>query len=113
MASLDDYVPEHWPPDTIRERIHHLRRIILVHSIIYYRFNTSIIADNVFDEWTYELARIQRANPLAMCEVLYHKEAFMFFSGADAYALPLYDKRATQRALWLMRQRSEKGTWPD
>jgi hypothetical protein len=112
MARVEDQVLEYWERGTDEERIHHLRRIILVHSILYYRFNTSVIADHVFDEWTYELARIQRENPLAMVRVLYHKESFLFFAGADAYALPLYDRRATNRAIQIMRKRDKPTPWP-
>lgn len=111
MARVEDQVLEYWERGTDEERIHHLRRIILVHSILYYRFDTSVIADHVFDGWTYELAQLQRENPLAMCRVLYHKESFLFFSGADAYALPLYDKRATIRAIQIIRDRTKKATW--
>lgn len=113
MAGLDKQPVEHWFPGTDEERIHHLRRVILVHSILYYRFDKSLIADHVFDGWTYELAQLQKENPLAMVRVLYHKESFMFFNGADAYALPLYDRRATNRAIWLAREKDKEVPWPD
>lgn len=113
MARVEDQVLEYWEEGTDEERIHHLRRIILVHSILYYRFNTSVIADHVFDGWTYELAQLQRENPLAMVRVLYHKESFLFFSGADAYSLPLYDRRATNRAIQIMRERKKVMEWPN
>lgn len=111
MARVEDQTLEYWEPGSDEERIHHLRRIILVHSILYYRFDASVIADHVFDGWTYELAQLQRENPLAMVRVLYHKESFLFFSGADAYALPLYDRRATNRAIQIMRERAIKASW--
>jgi hypothetical protein len=105
LARVVDEVLEYWDLGTIEERIHRLRRVILVHAIMYYRFDASVISDHMFDNWTYELAKLQTEDPLATARVLYHKESFLGFSGADAYSLPLYDRRATNRALGIIRER--------
>ena len=43
--------------DVVRERIAQRRRQILVHSIIYYRFNENIITDHTWAEWAKELVQ--------------------------------------------------------
>lgn len=101
--SKKSYVPEHWIPGTKEERIHHLRRIVLIHSILYYRFDASVISDYQFDSWSRELAALQENDREASERVQYYKDAFRGFDGSSGFYLPLYDKRATNKALWLLR----------
>lgn len=96
-----NYVAEHFEPGTVEERIHHLRRIVLIHSILYYQFDVTVVKDNVFDGWSYELATLQDGNPEAFEAVQYMKEAFRDFDGSGGSMLPLSDPRATSRALRL------------
>lgn len=44
-------------------RIRHMRRQILVHSIIYYRFNDNLIDDFKYDKIARELVKLQAKNP--------------------------------------------------
>lgn len=113
MSVSKPYIPEHWAPGAVEERIHHLRRIVLVHSILYYRFDLTVISDFQFDAWGQELAALQHANHNASERVLYHREAYREFGGESGYFLPLYDKRATQRALWLSRLRERRMRYDD
>ena len=43
-------------PTDIAELINRRRRQLLVHSIIYYRFDKNIVSDSVWTEWAIELA---------------------------------------------------------
>lgn len=97
-----DYVPEHWEPGSVEERIHRLRRIVLVHSILYYRFDKNVVADAVFDAWAYELAGLKETEPEADERVRYMREEFRTFDGSGGSALPLDDPRATSNALKLL-----------
>jgi hypothetical protein len=92
------YQPEHWDLGTVEERIHHLRRLVLLHSILYYRFDNPIISDGQFDSWARELAKKQKDNPEASERVHYHKEAFRDFEGETGFHLPLEDERTLARA---------------
>jgi hypothetical protein len=92
------------PTISLEEKIKRLRRVVLVHSIIYYRLNRSIMPDAQFDEISYELASYQRTCPEFCMEIDYHPEAFEGYSGETAYHLPLYDGPATQIALWLLNE---------
>jgi hypothetical protein len=106
--SKSTFVQEHWDPGTIEERIHHLRRIVLIHSILYYRFDESVISDYQFDSWSRELAALQQNNKDASERVIYYREAYREFDGSSGYFLPLYDKRATNRAIRLLRDERER-----
>jgi hypothetical protein len=105
------YKQEHWELGTAEERIHHLRRIVLLHSILYYKMDSSIVTDAQFDAWARELAHAQRDNPKASQRVHYHREAFADFTGATGFHLPLDDERANNRAQrTLMRHQERAGT---
>ena len=49
--------------DKILELIKRRRRQIIVNSVIYYRFGTSLIEDKTFDRWAYELRDLQKQYP--------------------------------------------------
>jgi hypothetical protein len=101
-----DYVQETWDKGTVEERIHHLRRIVLVHSILYYHLDANIVPDAVFDRWSYELARLQKENPKASERVAYHLEGFRDYDGSGGSQLPLRDVRALNNALRLYNSRT-------
>lgn len=82
----------------IEELIHRRRRQVLVHSILYYGLNESIIDDATFDKWARELAELQRAHPGASERVEYMREAFRDFTGDTGFDLPLTDQRANRVA---------------
>jgi hypothetical protein len=92
------YVPEYWETGTVEERIHHLRRIVLSHSVLYYSIGDSVVSDYQFDTWARELAKLQIENPKASERVYYHREAFMGFTGETGYDLPLTDEGAIRAA---------------
>jgi NAD-dependent DNA ligase len=75
--------------DSIEELINRRRRQILVHSCIYYQFNTSIIPDKQFDAWAYELAALQRTYPDIANKCAYAQE-FADFDGTTGFHLPMY-----------------------
>jgi hypothetical protein len=45
-------------PDALR-RIIHLRRLLLLHSYIYYELNDNIVSDHQWQSWADELTRFQ------------------------------------------------------
>jgi NAD-dependent DNA ligase len=75
----------------VRKDINVLRRIILTHSCIYYKFGKSIIADWIFDHYCRELAEYQVKYPeiSSGCD---YADAFQGFKDASfCHALP-YDR---------------------
>ena len=53
----------------IRELILRRRRQLLVHSVIYYRFNENLISDQTWSTWAVELEKLQKEYPNEAAEV--------------------------------------------
>lgn len=85
-----------------QELIHRRRRQVLVHSILYYSYNTNVVPDATFDLWAQDLAKLQEDHPEDSEAVEYHLEAFRGYTGETGFHLPLHDKRATTIAKTLM-----------
>lgn len=75
--------------DKILELIKRRRRQIIVNSVIYYRFGTSLIEDKTFDMWAYELRDLQKQYPKESQNVELY-EYFKDWDGTTGYDLPLY-----------------------
>lgn len=80
--------------ERIRELIHRRRRQVLVHSVIYYEFGTTVVDDATYDSWARELGSLQRDYPELSESVEYHLDAFRGFIGTTGFNLPLRDLRA-------------------
>jgi hypothetical protein len=83
--------------EAIVELITRRRRQILVHSVIYYRWNDSVIDDHTFDRWSKELAELQQQYPDFAAECEWH-EGFKNFDGSSGFDLPLHDPQAVNMA---------------
>lgn len=88
--------------DDIKELILRRRRQLLVHSVIYYRFNENIISDKTWSEWALELEDLQKRYPKEASEVEW-AEAFEDFNHSTGYNLPIEDPWANQTARWLLK----------
>lgn len=88
--------------EQIKELITMRRRQVLVHSIIYYRWNESLISDHTFDEWSKELFELQLQYPelATQCE---WAEAYKDFDGSTGAFLPLSDPDAVDLAERVLR----------
>jgi hypothetical protein len=85
-------------PDAVSSLIVRRRRQILVHSILYYKYDRPLIADHVYDSWAQELIRLQAEHPEISEAVEYHRDAFGNFTSSTGYDLPLDDERANRVA---------------
>ena len=90
----------------ISELISRRRRQILIHSILYYKFNENLISDWQWSEWAEELEQLQRDYPEIADKCVY-ADAFRDFTHSTGYNLPLDDPWAVNKALTLLRY-SEK-----
>lgn len=86
----------------MRDLILRRRRQILVHSCIYYRFNTSLITDHKFDEWCYELVALQKKFP-ELAKELPYADVFRDFDGSTGYDLPYGEPEIVEIALRLLK----------
>lgn len=85
----------------IKDRIRYLRKKLLVHSIIYYRLNESLIADNKWAEWAVELEKLCTGYPKEAREAFLAEE-FQDFDHSTGYNLPLETPWAVDMALRLV-----------
>lgn len=70
----------------IASKIKQRRRQIIVHSIIYYRFNSNIVSDIKFDSWCNELIQLQYKYPKISQRVELYED-FKDFSHASGFNL--------------------------
>jgi NAD-dependent DNA ligase len=82
----------------LAELIHRRRRQILLHSILYYKHDATLIPDATYDAWAQELIRLQAEHPEASEGVACHREAFRAFTSSTGFDLPLDDVRANRVA---------------
>lgn len=94
----------------IEELINRRRRQILVHSVIYYQMNDSIIDDSTWNKWAKELEELQRKYPKISEECVFN-EAFKDFDSSTGYNLPLDNEWAVRKATELLEQK-KKGEMP-
>lgn len=103
--------PAVYTPNVVASRIERRRRQVLVHSILYYRLDASLIPDATYDAWAQELIALQRQYPEVSEVVDYMRDAFRDFTSSTGYDLPLDDERANAVAqdLLLYRERPSHG----
>lgn len=87
--------------NAIRELIDRRRRQVLVHSIIYYKFNSSVVTDAVWASWAVELEELQKTYP-DIAEDAWYAEFFEDFDHSTGYNLPLDDPWAVRKARQVM-----------
>lgn len=91
----------------ISERISQRRRQVLVHSIIYYKYNDSIISDSKWTEFAKELLDLQNQYPEIAANCVYHDD-FIDFDCSSGYDLPLDDPYANSIAQRLLNSINRK-----
>ena len=87
--------------DDIYSLINKRRRQLLVHSVIYYKFNDSLVTDDIWASWGRELVEMQEKYPDISDEAPY-AEAFEDFDPSTGYNLPLDDPWAVHKARYLI-----------
>lgn len=95
-------------PDEISELINRRRRQILIHSIIYYQMNDTLVSDNQWADWAKELTELQELYP-NIAKTCVYADDFAGFDPSTGYNLPLNDLRAVSKARQLLAYRYSKG----
>lgn len=73
---------------TSKQKVEALQRYVLVHSVLYYEMNTSVISDKRFDRVSRLLAdKIQKFGPKKIASTQYGY-AFKDFDGSTGFDLP-------------------------
>jgi len=92
---------------TIIEKIQQRRLQILVHSCIYYVFDTNIIEDSQWNNWAKELVQLQEQYPEEAAEAI-RSDDFKDFDGSTGFNLPLQEDWVKQKALKLLSYTQEE-----
>lgn len=75
---------------------------MLIHSCIYYELNDNIVSDHKWQEWAFELAKLQDDNPKKTKINFFDKE-FDGWSGASGGShLPVRDAWVLSKARYLL-----------
>ncbi|QVW28579.1 putative DNA ligase [Erwinia phage pEa_SNUABM_8] len=72
----------------IQEFIHRRRRQMIIHSVIYYRMDDSIISDYTWQDWANELRDVQNRWP-ELKAMGYHDDLFEEWDGSTGMHLDL------------------------
>lgn len=73
----------------LRQKIRQRRSQMLIHSCIYYELNESVVTDHKWQEWAFELAKLQTDNPQD-CKINFFDDAFANWTGSHGGShLPL------------------------
>ena len=95
----------------IAELILRRRLQILVHSCLYYEFDTSLVTDATWASWAKELTKLQSDFPDIASNVKWADE-YVDFDPSTGYNLPVRDpwvtRKARQLMLWNGRYKEEK-----
>ena len=87
--------------EQIAELIKRRRLQLLIHSCIYYEYNTNLVSDNQWATWAIELEELQVKYP-KIAEQGIWAEAFKDFDHSTGYNLPTRDPWVMDRAKWMM-----------
>ena len=85
----------------IAELIKRRRLQLLIHSCIYYEYNTNLVSDNQWVTWAIELEELQVKYPKIAEQVIW-ADAFKDFDHSTGYNLPTRDHWVMSRAKWMM-----------
>ena len=69
-------------------KISYLQRRIIVHSIIYYEYNTSVVDDAVYDGISHQLVKLQRSVPEDEFKKSMYYYAMHDFDGSTGFDIP-------------------------
>ena len=94
-------------PNEVAAKIAQRRRQILVHSIIYYRFDDNIVPDHKWMQWARELQQLQTQYPELAAQGPLAKE-FADWTGESGFRLPLGDPHYGAVARWLLEKETQR-----
>jgi hypothetical protein len=89
--------------DSIAAKIQQRRYQILVHSLLYYELDISLVTDAKWAEWGKELAELQTAHTDIASRVIF-AEAFKDFDGSTGFHLPFKDEQVVKIAYRLLKR---------
>jgi len=95
---------------SILEKINQRQRQMIVHSVLYYRYDTNIIDDRTWNRWARELVVLQKDHPDITKESAFYEE-FKTWDGATGFDLANNEwgiEKAMQLIRWRDYEESER-----
>lgn len=89
--------------DATAAKIQQRRYQILVHSLLYYDLDISIVSDAKWAEWAKELVELQTSHPDIASRVIF-AEAFKGFDASTGFNLPYRDEQILNIAFRLLKR---------
>ena len=83
------------PTQTVRERIQQRRAQLLVHSCLYYVYDSPVVSDSKWDQWATELVKLHE---LFGDVIGFYDDEFENWDGSTGFHLPLRDPFVTTAA---------------
>lgn len=87
--------------DPIAAKIQQRRYQILVHSLLYYELDFSLVSDHTWTRWGEELVELQKNNPDSSKKAIFY-EAFKNFDASTGFDLPFKDEQIVNIAYRLL-----------
>lgn len=98
--------------DPIAAKIQQRRYQILVHSLLYYELDSSLVSDHTWARWGEELVELQKNNPESSKKVIFY-EAFKNFDASTGFDLPFRDEQIVNIAYRLLMSRESNAESQD
>lgn len=95
--------------EEIKTRILHLRRMLAIHSHMYYVIDQPIVSDSKWDSWALELARLQKLEPGAFN---FLDKQFTDWDGTTGYHLVTYDPWVHDKSTQLLKYHNKTNKAP-
>ena len=92
---------------SVSEIIKQRRAQMLIHSCLYYRYDTPIISDDKWQEWANELRALQQNNPKE-CKINFYDKHFKDWNGDTGFHLPIKDSKIVSKALHIKKLFDDK-----
>lgn len=89
------------PEEEVKSLIERRRKQLLVHSVIYYRMNETLVSDQIWAKWALELEDLTKKYP-EIAQDAFLAEEFKDFDHSTGYNLPLEMPWAVAKAYWLV-----------
>ena len=89
--------------DSVAEKIQRRRYQLLVHSLLYYELDITLVSDATWAKWGQELVQLQTNHPDIASKVIFY-EAFKSFDGSTGFNLPYTDTQVVNIAYRLLKR---------
>lgn len=92
----------------VAAKIQQRRYQVLIHSLLYYDCDVTVVSDRQWQEWAQELVKLQTDNPEIAEQVIF-ADAFRNFDASSGFDLPYRDGQIVRAAIRLIQYNISRG----